>query len=329
MVALIDEEEKADDKKKAWCVKERKDSQDTIKDKSDEITSLDGDITSLTNAIKDPQTGLEAQIANDEESLQKNSEDQTTQTADRKEENAEYQKNIANLVASEDLLQKATRVLNKYYSKLELVQVQRRASSRRDEPAPPETRDDKYTGQKEAGGTDVISMLEFIVENTKKEETAAHDSEVSAQHDYETSMDDLKKEEASLQENLAKLQESLSEKEELLEGKKKELETTTKEKEAVEAYLVEIKPGCDFIMDNIDTRKTNRATEKAGLGEATKQLKGSAAYEEAEVAQHKEDLGDCLGICEESPSEEHVDCKACLAKTSVPGYCAGHPDTDG
>lgn len=27
--------------------------------------------------------------------------------------------------------------------------------------------------------------------------------------------------------------------------------------------------------------------------------------------------------------KEHVECKACLAEVEVPGYCAGHPGTQG
>lgn len=38
---------------------------------------------------------------------------------------------------------------------------------KRDDPAPPATWDDKYKGQSEAGGTDAVSMLEYILKTTK------------------------------------------------------------------------------------------------------------------------------------------------------------------
>ena len=52
------------------------------------------------------------------------------------------------------------------------------------------------------------------------------------------------------------------------------------------------------------------------------------AYQIAENDKHQESLGECKDICNDA-GEEHAKCKACLAKTSVPGYCAGHPATTG
>merc|ERR1712222_154982 len=123
----------------------------------------------------------------------------------------------------------------------------------------------------------------------------------------EDSMTSLKKEEKELQENLAKLRVTLAETEEELLGKKSEHKATVEEKEAIEAYLLKIKPGCDFITENIDTRIANRKDESEDLNET---------------------LGDCLEICKTS-GEANVRCKACLAKVSIPGYCAGHPGTEG
>lgn len=131
-----------------------------------------------------------------------------------------------------------------------------------------------------------------------------------------------------MQENLAKLKVTLAETEEALLGKQSEHKATVAEKEAIEAYLLKIKPGCDFITKNIETRKANRKDEEEALKGAVKLLKDSPAYQTWVSEDHDEKLGDCLSICKEV-GEEHAKCKACLAKVSVPGYCAGHPGTDG
>lgn len=57
-------------------------------------------------------------------------------------------------------------------------------------------------------------------------------------------------------------------------------------------------------------------------------IKGTPAYKKAVIEQEQEDLGECKEPCN-TEGKDHAKCKACLAGTSVPGYCAGHPDTTG
>lgn len=90
---------------------------------------------------------------------------------------------------------------------------------------------------------------------------------------------------------------------------------------------MEIKPGCDFISENLALRDTNRANEKLALENAVGLIKGTPAYTNAMAEAHEESLGDCKDIC--AANEAHAECKACLAKVSVPGYCAGHAGTPG
>merc|ERR1740130_880752 len=100
-----------------------------------------------------------------------------------------------NLVAAEDILAKAIKALRSYYDKLETRMDGYEFLQRKEDPQAPETFGN-YGGQSSKGG-DAIEMLEFILEETKKEETEAHSDEENSQHDYEDSMTDLKAEEAS------------------------------------------------------------------------------------------------------------------------------------
>merc|ERR1740130_1979772 len=158
-----------------------------------------------------------------------------------------------NLVAAEDILAKAIKALRSYYDKLETRMDGYEFLQRKEDPQAPETFGN-YGGQSSKGG-DAIEMLEFILEET-------------TQHDYEDSMTDLKAEEASLEETLATLHETLAAKEEELLQKREEHKATTTEKESIEAYLLKIKPGCDFITENFDERETNRATETTAMEKA-------------------------------------------------------------
>jgi len=186
------------------------------------------------------------------------------------------------------------------------------------DPAPPDA-DFSDTGTSKGG--DAVTMLGFILEETKKEEHQAHTDEEKSQHDFEDSMTDLKSQEGSCLETIADLEEALASKEKTLEETQIDLEKTTKEKKAIERYLLKIKPGCDFITENIDTRKSNREAETSALNNAKDKLKSTPAYKTAAAAVEKDMLGKCADSCSDKSS---VECKACLAGTSVTGYCAGH-----
>merc|ERR1719252_433731 len=175
---------------------------------------------------------------------------------------------------------------------------------KREEPAPPDA-DFSETGQGQA--TDAVSMLGFILEETKKEEKQAHTDEEEAQKTFEDTMNDLKTQEAACLETIADLTESLASTEKTLEATTIDLEKTTKEKIAIEKYLLKIKPGCDFITENIDTRKDNRSAETSALKTAKEKLMGTPAYKSAAAAVEKEMLGKCADACSDKSS---VECKA-------------------
>merc|ERR1719191_721209 len=191
-------------------------------------------------------------------------------------------------------------------------------SMSKEEPAPPDA-DFSETGQ--AGATDAVSMLEFILEETKTEEKTAHSDEETAQKTFEDTMNDLKTQEAACLETIADLNENLASTEKTLKETQIDLEKTTKEKVALEKYLLKIKPGCDFITENINTRKDNRKAETDALNTAKDKLMGTPAYKSAAAEVEKAMLGKCADSCGDKTS---VECKACVAGTSVTGYCAAH-----
>merc|ERR1719321_2209822 len=265
-------------------------------------------------------------IQETEQDLLENDEAQKTETAQRLEENIAYQKDVKNLVKAEGILAKAIKVLKAYYDDLE-KKLENGEAFLQEDPKPPTIfKDNSYEGQSSKGG-DVIDMLTFIEEQTKKEENEAHADEEKAQADYEDSMTKLKKEQAEAEKTLADLQEKLAQAEKDLLQAQEDLEATTADKESIEAYLLKIKPGCDFITKNFDTREKNRATEKAALEKAIGLIKGTPAYKTAVNAATVESYGDCKEPCVKD--EGHVECKACMADVTIPAYCAGHKGTPG
>merc|ERR1719171_672600 len=324
MVELIAKEEKADDEQKAWCDSEREENHAQLDDKTTNKESLEGKVVELTDTIENAETGLKKQLADENTMLSENRKDQADEIETRGLENAAYQGNIVNLVNAEKTLDKALKVLKKFYDWLHaksgphhyekktgkdsgsgnmkripeatVEELEEACSadpacagfntmgwmkstidpeekwydaegdlyvkvydeenpvgliqkSKKEDPAPPDA-DFSETGQGQA--TDAVSMLKFILEETHAEEKQAHTDEEASQHAFEEEMTDLKDEEGSTLESIASLEEELAATEKTLEETTIDLERTTKEKKAIERYLLKIKPGCDFITENIE-----------------------------------------------------------------------------
>jgi len=197
---------------------------------------------------------------------------------------------------------------------------------RREDPAPPESFSSE-SGDQTGKANDVVSQLEFIISETKAELAQAHQDEESSQHSFEDEITDLKSQEQTSVETIASLDDSIAETEKQLLQAREDLKKTKAEKKAIERYLLKIKPGCDFITSNIDTRKSNRAAETSSLQEAINKLEATPAFKEAAASNEKDMLGKCAEKCQ--PDQETLACKACLAGTSEAGYCAGHSDQAG
>jgi len=298
------------------------------KEKETQIKELESAITGLEEVIDHPETGLKVLIKNTEDSLVENTQSQAEETKARREENLVYQKNVANTAEATEMLQTGIAALEKYYSDLKEQQEKELElmQKKRADPEPPETWSGSYKGQSEQGNK-VLEMLNFVLKATEDEETAHHDAEQTAQADYEDSMAALKKTEEDLQKSLVKLQEELADAEKSLVMKREDLEKTEAEKLAIEQYLENIKPGCDFITDNYEDREKNRGLETEALEKAAELLKGTPSFTAAKLREKEESWGKCRKIC--TKDEAHVDCKACLADVSVPGFCAGHRGTAG
>eukprot|EP00929_Paragymnodinium_shiwhaense_P007311 TRINITY_DN111232_c0_g1_i1.p1 TRINITY_DN111232_c0_g1~~TRINITY_DN111232_c0_g1_i1.p1 ORF type:complete len:714 (+),score=290.58 TRINITY_DN111232_c0_g1_i1:82-2223(+) len=288
MKALIQEEAKVDKQQLDWCTKETEQNEATLSDKKTLIETLNGEITDLENSINDPETGLKKQIADTEEQLETNAQNQATETQNRKEANAVYEKSVADAVEAAALLQRAVKVLKKYYAAMEEKAAEGGSSlmqkaKQPEEVAPPESWETgSYKGQSEQGNS-AITMIEFILEETKKEEQGLHDTEDEQVKAYDEMMTTLKEEAVSLGKTLVDTKQTLAETELELEGKRADLKVTTKEKEAVENYLAKIKPGCDFITTNYDSREASRSEESAALDKAVELLKATPAYKNAEA----------------------------------------------
>merc|ERR1719207_510352 len=361
MIELINKEEKEDHAQKAWCDSEREENQGVLDEKISNKEALEGQMVELTDEIENAETGLKKQIADEDAKLAENRKAQADETEDRGLENVAYQANVKNLVAAQEILSKATKVLKKFYDWLHakqgphhydkhdgkdsgsangkripeasVEQLEDACSAdpacagfntngylkmaidpeekwydnpggalyvkvydsenpvllqKKEDPEPPATfeseadGDGAYAGQTDKA-TDVVGMLEFIFDETKKEEDAAHTDELNSQHAFEDTMTDLKTQEATTLDTLADLKEQLAGKEKSLEERTIDHTKVSEEKKTVEDYLLKIKGGCDFITDNIDKRDESRNVEKTSLNTAKEELFATPAYKAAKA----------------------------------------------
>jgi hypothetical protein len=195
-------------------------------------------------------------------------------------------------------------------------------------------RDEPLEGEPDAslstageGSDKVLEMLEFVAEEVSKEKDVLLGNEQSAQSAFEEEMQGIEAEESTLEQNLDQYALNKANQEKAIEEAHDDITTTTKEKMAIEFYLEKIEPGCTFIQTNFETRKTNRAAEKAALEDAVEMLKGTPAFIKAEEAAEKAAMGKCAGICEEK-GKSHAECAACLNGVSVFGYCSSPKNAD-
>lgn len=320
MIKVIDDEAEVDKTQKEWCEKERQLNNAAKDAKGNSITSLEGQISLLDEKIDHEQTGFKVSIKGKEADLEGVLKAMKDQTKIRADENKLYQESVRTLVKAEETITKAIKVLQAYY-----VDYYSKVVSK---PIKQQTGKDfgNYKSQKTAG-EGVISTLQTIFTATKEEEDKAHLDERKEQHDYEDAMQGLKTDESTMEEDIAKLKQLLAEAEQEREQAYEDKYNTEKDKMAIENYLKDIKIGCDFAIDKYADREAARTKEKAALNFAKTKLEGSPAFAAAEL----KDKHDAQGVCKETCVEDevHVNCKACLAKVSVPGYCAGHPGTKG
>merc|ERR1719161_2061966 len=112
LVAILAEEQKADDEKKEWCNVELDTSDDKKK-------SLEKDIADLEKAIADAEetvATLKSEIEALTEAIKTLDKQVVEATEQRKEEHADFVENLAANNAAKDLLEFAKNRLNKFYN---------------------------------------------------------------------------------------------------------------------------------------------------------------------------------------------------------------------
>jgi len=295
MVAILAEEQTADNDKKVYCEAELDKTEDSKK-------SLERKVDDLGAALEDTKGMIQTlteEIAALVDGIKALDKAVAEATENRKAENVAYKELMAADTAAEKLLSMAGNRLAKFYTpklyvpppKTELSAEQRIAVNMGSEaapvlaqvqqhdmasvapPPPPETWGAYKKKGEEHGG--VVAMLNMLKADLEKEMQSATVEEKDAQAEYETMMAESAEKRASDSKSLADKESAKADLESKALKLKEEETATMKEVLGAAETLKNLHIECDWLVNNFEVRKEARAGEVDALKKAKAVLSGA------------------------------------------------------
>merc|ERR1719183_1802843 len=264
MIATLKTQNADEVKKNDWCESELQDNEMATMKTKDLKADLEAKSGQLENTIKTLAEEIEKaklDIANLQVELQRASED-------RKKENLDFQKVVADQTVTAEILGKALDKLATFYDEAAFAQMHKQGSKQ----TPPVA---QMTYEKSSGATGVMSMIEKLIHDTKDITADSKKSESEAQASYEAlvadtndSVNDLSKEITSKTKAKAKAKKDLS----MTQG---DLADAVSELENLGKYNADMHAECDYVLKNFGIRQKARADEVEALQQAKQILNGA------------------------------------------------------
>jgi hypothetical protein len=291
LMTVLKKEQGEDDSKKSYCIAEF--------DKYENIEKgLGGDISDLGKAIDDGQESMKL-LAKEVIALTDGIKDLDKSVAEatetRKQENADYEKTMADNAAAKDLLKMAANRMNKFYNPALYKAPPKRELSEADAitvnmggtlaptAAPmfmqvqahrqPEA--DMSFEKKGEEGQGVVAMINILISDVEKSSQSAGLEEKEAQSEYETFMADAKKKRSLDAKSVTDKEGAKAAAEAALEKNKLALKDKKEEMVETKEFLGGLHAECDWLLKFFDTRKQARTDELESLDKAKAVLSGA------------------------------------------------------
>jgi len=259
------QKEKADDiKQKDFCIKEMNENERAIEMKTRDMEESDAQIQQLQSNIAELTAAIDqlnAEVAEMQVQLKRAGED-------RELENSDFQKTVADQRGTQKLLTNALNVLKGFYDKKSLIQTSDPAGP------PPPAGFKKYEKQGGAGG--VTGMLTQIIFEAKQMEADAIKAEADSQKAYESFVKDTNKSLEEKARDLTNKKATKSEAEEDLIATEQKKDAQSAEQQSNMNEKADLHAGCDFTLNNFDTRQSALEQEMESLRQAKAVLSGSS-----------------------------------------------------
>merc|ERR1740117_1754704 len=235
MIATLKTQQADEVKKNDWCKDELQSNEMATAKETDLKADLEAKIGELETTIKTLSEEIEKahlDVSGLQTNMQRASEN-------RKQENLDFQKVVADQMVTAEILAKALDKLATFYDEAAFTQTNKQT---------PPVAQAEY--KKSSGSTGVMSMIEKLIYDTKEITAESKKSEGEAQAGYEALV-------ADTNETITDLGDSVTELENL--GK----------------YNGDLHAECDYVMKNFGIRQEARAAEVAAMQQAKQILSGA------------------------------------------------------
>jgi len=263
MIGALKQEQADEVKKVDYCKSSLQENEmsaaKTSDHKDDLLVKLDGVNTAIANRHA-AMSAANAEHSDVQVRLQ-------TATENRKSENLDFQKSMADQKAIEAALKDALHRLSIFYDKQSFLQT-----GQREKQAPPMPQK-TYTPHE--GSTGVMELIGKIIQDTKSLQDETLADEQLAQEQYEKLVVDTQKECLALEREMATISKQLgaATKEKLeLEG---DIDDTDAELESLSRSKADFHKECDWMVEHFDSRQQARGAEIEALQQAKQILNGA------------------------------------------------------
>jgi len=277
MLAVMVDDEKKDKETKETCEKDRMDNTRKALLAGREIDEQTDTITKLKGEIQDLKEAIEKLLANKKQTQEELDAAQKI----RNDENTAWKATDQDDADAAVTVKDATKVLKDHYKDFgSFVQktYQEKAPTvvaGEAPPPPPSTFDAPYGGKK-GESTGIISILEMVYEDLKKDQAKAKEEEDTSQKEFDDFKENAEKEMEDLQNEADEKSGIKGEKETAKASTVTERKTKHGEWSAVMDTMADISPNCEYYAVNFKMRKTNRNIEVDGLNKAKAILSGGS-----------------------------------------------------
>eukprot|EP00929_Paragymnodinium_shiwhaense_P107684 TRINITY_DN73_c0_g2_i1.p1 TRINITY_DN73_c0_g2~~TRINITY_DN73_c0_g2_i1.p1 ORF type:complete len:722 (-),score=366.92 TRINITY_DN73_c0_g2_i1:205-2370(-) len=279
MISTLKDEEAQELKTKEKCEQTRADD---VKDAQVASRTVD-ELTDTKDRLETEIEEIEGEIKDKNKEIDTIKEELEKAKANREAEAAAYAVAKADDEAAVSLIEQSHSVLQSFYADNGLMLISKKQGGKQAPtvaageapPPPPSTWDTAEYGGKTGESQGILSILDMIKEDIKKDISKATTAEDEAIAAYDTLKTDLEQQVTDLETAISDLEGTKSEKEGEVQTTIEERETKKGELKATMKKIKDYEAGCDFITVNFELRTSNRQIEVDGLEKAKAILSGA------------------------------------------------------
>jgi len=262
MIATLKTQQADEVKKNDWCKSELQENEmATMKEKDlkADLEAKSGELESTIKTLSEEIEKAKLDIDNLNMELQRASEN-------RKKENLDFQKVVADQMVTAEILAKALDKLATFYDEAAFTQTK---ANKQTPPVP------QMEYKKSAGASGVMSMIEKLIYDTKDITAESKKSESEAQAAYEALVADTNESIADLTKEITSKTKAKAQAKKDLSATQSDLADSVTELENLGKYNADLHSECDYVMKNFGIRQKARAEEIEALQQAKQILNGA------------------------------------------------------